>query len=100
MAQTVKNLLAILRPGFNPWSGVRGQEDPLKKMNGNPLQYSCLENSKDREAWWVTVLGVTKSHTTEQLTLSLHFLPLQGAWMPSLVRELRSPSCSAWIINK
>ena len=27
----------------------------------NPLQYSCLENSKDREAWWATIHGVTKS---------------------------------------
>ena len=27
--------------------------------NGNPLQYSCLENSLDRGAWWVTVHGVT-----------------------------------------
>ena len=27
--------------------------------NGNPLQYFCLENSMDREAWWVTVHGVT-----------------------------------------
>ena len=31
--------------------------------NGNPLQYSCLENSTDREAWWATVHGVAKSQT-------------------------------------
>ena len=31
--------------------------------HGNPLQYSCLENPKDREAWWATVQGVTKSWT-------------------------------------
>ena len=31
--------------------------------NGNPLQYSCLENSMDRRAWWATVHGVTKSQT-------------------------------------
>ena len=30
---------------------------------GNPLQYSCLENSMDREAWWATVQKVTKSWT-------------------------------------
>ena len=30
--------------------------------NGNPLQYSCLENPMDRRAWWATVHGVTKSH--------------------------------------
>ena len=29
--------------------------------NGNPLQYSCLENSMDRGAWWATLHGVTKS---------------------------------------
>ena len=29
----------------------------------NPLQYSCLENSMDRGAWWATVHGVTKSWT-------------------------------------
>ena len=31
--------------------------------NGNPLQYSCLENLMDRGDWWVTVSGVTKSQT-------------------------------------
>ena len=29
--------------------------------NGNPLQYSCLENLVDREAWWAAVHGVAKS---------------------------------------
>ena len=28
--------------------------------NGYPLQYSCLENSMDRRAWWATVQGVKK----------------------------------------
>ena len=31
--------------------------------NGNPLQYSCLENFLDRRAWQATVHGVTKSQT-------------------------------------
>ena len=31
--------------------------------NGNPLQYSCLENPMDRGAWWAAVHGVTKSWT-------------------------------------
>ena len=31
--------------------------------NDNPLQYSCLENSMEREAWWATVHKVTKSWT-------------------------------------
>ena len=28
--------------------------------NGNPLQYSCLENTMDRGAWWATVYGVER----------------------------------------
>ena len=31
--------------------------------NGNPFQYSCLENSMDRGAWWATAHEVTKSQT-------------------------------------
>ena len=31
--------------------------------NDNPLQYSCLENSMDRGAWWATVQRLTKSWT-------------------------------------
>ena len=31
--------------------------------NGNPLQYSCLENTTNREAWWARVQGITKSGT-------------------------------------
>ena len=31
--------------------------------NGYPLQYSCLENSMDGEAWWATIHGVSKSQT-------------------------------------
>ena len=34
-----------------------------REGNGNPLQYSCLENSMDRGAWWATAHGVTKCQT-------------------------------------
>ena len=38
-----------------------GQEDPLEEEMASPLQYSCLGNPMDREAWKATVHGVTKS---------------------------------------
>ena len=38
-------------------------EDPLETCSGNPLQYSCLENTMDRGAWRTTVHGVAKSQT-------------------------------------
>ena len=59
VVQTVKNLPAM----WETWVQSLGQEDPLKKGMANPLQHSCLENSKDRGAWWATVHGVTKSQT-------------------------------------
>ena len=50
---------AVLIPGLGRSPGVE---------NGNPLQYSCLENPVDREAWWATVDGISKSKTQ----LSMH----------------------------
>ena len=55
-------------PGSMPGSGRSPGEG-----NGNPLQYSCLENPMDRGAWQATVHGVEKSDMPEQLTLLLHF---------------------------
>ena len=51
---------SVLEVGRSPGEG-----------NSNPLQYSCLENPKDRGAWQATVHGVTESDTTEQVTLLL-----------------------------
>ena len=54
-------------------SSVPGLEKSPGEGYGNPLQYSCLENSMDRGAWWATVPGVTRNQTTNtssgQLTL-------------------------------
>ena len=44
--------------------------EKFREGNGNPLQYSCLENPMDGEAWWATVHGVTKSQT--RLSDSFH----------------------------
>ena len=56
MAQMVKNPPANAGDlGSLPGSGRFPGEG-----NGNPLQYSCLENPKDGGAWWATVHGVAR----------------------------------------
>ena len=45
-------------PGLIPGLGKSSGEE-----NGNPLQYSCLENSMDKGAWWATIHGAAKSQT-------------------------------------
>ena len=44
--------------------------------NGNPLQYSCLEDPTDRGAWWAPwgPWGRKESDTTEQLHFTFHFM--------------------------
>ena len=39
---------------------IPGSRRSPEEGNGNPLQYSCLENPMDRVAWWVTAHGVAK----------------------------------------
>ena len=42
---------------------IPGSRNYPGEGNGNSLQYSCLENSMDRGAWWATVHGVSRSWT-------------------------------------
>ena len=52
------------------WGSILGSRSP-GDGNGNPLQYSFLENPMDGEAWWATVHEVTKSQTRLK-RLSMH----------------------------
>ena len=45
------------------WGSIPGLGRSPGEGNGNPLQYSCLENPMDRGAWWATVHGVAKNQT-------------------------------------
>ena len=59
--------------GCSPWGRSESDRTELLHFhfspsctgegNGNPLQYSCLENPRDREAWWAAVYGVAQSRT-------------------------------------
>ena len=77
VAQMVKNLPAMQDPGSNPESGRSSGEG-----DGNPLQYSCLENPMNRRAPWATVHGVKKSDMTKQLTLLLLCVRYQSNCFP------------------
>ena len=54
--------------------------------NGNPLQYSCLENPMDRGAWWATIHGVSESDTAEWLSIHV-FSHRSGDYKPKVHRS-------------
>ena len=51
---------------------IPGLGRSLGEGNGNPLQYSCLENPMDRGAWWAIVHGVAKSQTQLSKRLNIN----------------------------
>ena len=59
VAQTVK----CLAYNVGDLGSIPGLGRSSGEGNGNPLQYSCLENPMDRGVWWATVHGVAKSRT-------------------------------------
>ena len=59
------------------WDIFIGVQWYLIEGNGNPLQYSCLENSTDGGAWWAAIHGVSKNRT--QLSDFTHW------WHPMVV---------------
>ena len=61
MAQMVKNLPAVQETQVQSLGSGSGRSPG--EGNGNPLQYSCLENPMARGAWRATVHGVTRNWT-------------------------------------
>ena len=75
---------SIRDPGLIPGSGRS-----LVEWNGNPLQYSCLENPMDRGTWWATAHGVIKqANMTERLTPFFTFT-LSPVFHPVFTRTLK-----------
>ena len=56
--ETACHFRRLWRLGFDPWVG----KIPWSRK-WQPLQYTCLENSMERGAWWATVYGVVKGQT-------------------------------------
>ena len=78
----VQKQLSLIRPPvFVFISIILGGESG--EGNGNPLQYSWLENPMDRGAWWATVHGVTKSRTLSDFTFT--FMHWRRKWQPTPV---------------
>ena len=67
--------------------------------NGNPLQYSCLENPMDRGTWWATVHGVVKSQTWLSNWACTHTHtfnnPSQRLWASLLTQMGKECACNA-----
>ena len=59
--------------------------------DGNPLQYSCLENAMDRGAWQAMVHGITKSQTQLSDSARTHYVL---TWDFFFTRPLLTPSIS------
>ena len=56
---------------------------PVGEGNGNPFQYSCLENPMDGGAWWAAVHGVAKSwKRLSDFTFTFTFMHWRRKWQP------------------
>ena len=90
--------------GYSPWG--RQESDTTERLhfhfslsyigerNGNPLQCSCLENPRDRGAWWAAVYGVAQSRTW------LTRLSSSRVYMLMLLSQITPPSSSHPVSQK
>ena len=82
-ARAAKDTVSIPESGRSPGGG-----------NGKPFWYSCPENPMDREAWWATVHGVTKSQTWLKWLSSLR--NMWTSWKRICLLYVLSPAKLIW----
>ena len=70
-------VLVVKKPPANVGDGdvgcIPGSGRSPGGGHGNPLQYSCLENTMDRGAWWATAYRVAQSQTSSLVNFKEHF---------------------------
>ena len=97
----VKNLLS----NAGDTSAIPGSGRSPGVGNGYPLQYSCLESSMNRGAWWATLHGVAKSWTWLSNSTPIHRCFLYSVYTTSLITvwsiyPVFGSKCTFWNLKK
>ena len=90
--------------GCSPWGHLRVGHNWATSLscigegNGNPLQCSCLENPRDRGAWWASVSGVAQSWTRlKRLSSSSSIYKMRMMITRIIMRNTLSRMMSDWL---
>ena len=71
-----KNIKELSNSSAPPINSIFITYDLPGEGNGNPLQYSCMENPRDRGAWWAAIYGVAQSRTQLKQLSSSRYLSI------------------------
>ena len=71
----------------------------IREGNGNPLQCSCLENPRDRGAWWAAVYGVAQSRTWLKRLSSSSSSSITYRRLAALRERMQCYLCLSWILT-
>ena len=99
--------------GCSPWGGEESDTTErlhfhfslscIREGNGNPLQCSCLENHRDRGAWWAAISEVTQSRTRlkrlSSSTSSKAFDCVDHNKLWNILKEMGIPDCLTCLLR-